>query len=328
VEQPNEKTAITQKIMHALPAWFSPFEDIEKKAVIHRNYPFFTAYDDSAPIGFAALKIHNEYTADIFSLGVLEQYHRQGVGHRLLDTVERFCIDNAYLFLTVKTLDLSVKYEPYERTRAFYQKMGFIPLEVFTALWNEENPCLFLARYLGTNQRMSLSKFLDSQYYSGGMVHELICGEVFLMNPPLVKHGIVTMTLGSLFKEKLGASQRKVADNIGIYTDQEDSFLIPDLVVICDMSKVAEGKCIGGPELVAEVLSDSTKHRDLGIKREVYREIGTGEYWVLDIDRQWILVENFELGVIKKFKIGDKVKSWKFPEFVFAVKAVFQDVTD
>ena len=149
VEQPDEKTAITLKIMHSLPAWFSPPEDIEKKAIIHRDYPFFAAYDDGAPIGFFALKIHNSYTADIFSLGVLKKYHQQGIGRRLIETTERYCTDNGYLFLTVKTLDSSVEYEPYEQTRAFYQKMGFIPLEVFTTFWNEENPCLFMAKYLG-----------------------------------------------------------------------------------------------------------------------------------------------------------------------------------
>jgi len=148
VEQPDEKTIITLKIMHSLPAWFSPPEDIEKKAIIHREYPFIAAYNGDDPIGFIALKIHNKYTADIYNIGVLEQYHRQGVGRRLLAAAESYCIDNGYQVLTVKTLDSSAEYEPYERTRAFYQKMGFIPLEVFTTFWNEENPCLFLAKWL------------------------------------------------------------------------------------------------------------------------------------------------------------------------------------
>ena len=149
VKQPDEKTAITLKIMHALPAWFSPPEDIDKKSLIHRDYPFFAAYDFDEPIGFAALKIHNEYTADIYNLGVLEEYHRQGIGRLLIEAAEQFCVRGGYLYLTVKTLDSSAEYEPYERTRAFYKKMGFIPLEVFTTFWNEENPCLFLAKYLG-----------------------------------------------------------------------------------------------------------------------------------------------------------------------------------
>jgi GNAT superfamily N-acetyltransferase len=149
VEHPDDKTAITQKIMHSLPAWFSPPEDIERKAVIHRKYPFFAAYDNDSPIGFITLKIHNQYTADIFNLGVLEQYHRKGIGKRLLDAAEQYCMDKGYVYLTVKTLDSSADYEPYKRTRAFYLRMGFIPLEVFTTFWNEENPCLFMAKYLG-----------------------------------------------------------------------------------------------------------------------------------------------------------------------------------
>jgi GNAT superfamily N-acetyltransferase len=84
-------------------------------------------------------------------LGVLESHHRQGIGRRLLSIVERYCADNSFLYLTVKTLDSSAIYEPYEKTRAFYQKMGFIPLEVFKMFWNEENPCLFLVKRLGDN---------------------------------------------------------------------------------------------------------------------------------------------------------------------------------
>jgi len=148
VQDPDEKTAVTLKIMHSLPAWFSPPEDIDKKAVTHRDYPFIAAYDGEAPIGFVALKIHNEFTADMYNLGVLEQYHRRGVGRGLVEAAEKYCMDGGYVYLTVKTLDSSAEYEPYERTRAFYRKMGFIPLEVFTTFWNEENPCLFLAKYL------------------------------------------------------------------------------------------------------------------------------------------------------------------------------------
>jgi GNAT superfamily N-acetyltransferase len=148
VEAPDEKTEITLRIMHSLPKWFSPPEDIDRKAVVHKDYPFFAAYDNDQPIGFAALKIQNEFTADLYNFGVLEHYHRQGVGTQLLEAIERYCKDSGYLYLTVKTLDSSAKYEPYERTRAFYHKMGFVPLEVFTAFWNEENPCLFMAKYL------------------------------------------------------------------------------------------------------------------------------------------------------------------------------------
>lgn len=142
-------TSITLAIMNSLPKWFSPPEDILKKSIAHRDMPFYAAFDRNKVIGFVALKVQNEYTVDMYNLGVLEEYHRQGVGHTLLMAVENYCKENNYKFITVKTLDSAAQYEPYERTRAFYLKNGFYPLEVFPLFWNEENPCLFLAKYIG-----------------------------------------------------------------------------------------------------------------------------------------------------------------------------------
>lgn len=143
------KTSITREVMNSLPKWFSPPEDILKKSVAHRDMPFFAAFDGTKVIGFVALKVHNEYTVDLYNLGVLEEYHRQGIGHAILMAVESYCKENRYKFITVKTLDASAQYEPYEKTRAFYFKNGFYPLEVFPLFWDEENPCLFSVKYIG-----------------------------------------------------------------------------------------------------------------------------------------------------------------------------------
>ena len=148
VNDTNEKARITLEIMRALPEWFSPPEDIVRKSNIHREYPFFAAYDGDRAIGFAALKIHNLYTVDIYNLGVLREYHRMGIGHQLVDACTQCCKQKNYKFLTVKTLDESAIYEPYNGTRAFYKKEGFYPLEVFTTFWDEENPCLFMVRVI------------------------------------------------------------------------------------------------------------------------------------------------------------------------------------
>lgn len=149
VENADEKTRVTLEIMNALPEWFSPLEDIRNKSIIHREYPFLVAYDDGRAVGFVALKLHNEYTADIYNLGVLREYHRMGTGHQLVEACVQYCRGNKYRFLTVKTLDESAVYEPYNGTRAFYKREGFYPLEVFTCVWDEENPCLFMVKVIG-----------------------------------------------------------------------------------------------------------------------------------------------------------------------------------
>lgn len=143
------KEKITIDVMGSLPEWFNPSESIPEKALIHREFPFFAAYENGVCIGFAALKIHNKFTADIYNIGVLREYHRRGAGRMLIAECEKYCAENGMKFLTVKTLDESAEYEPYNGTRAFYAREGFIPLEVFTTFWDEDNPCLFLAKYLG-----------------------------------------------------------------------------------------------------------------------------------------------------------------------------------
>lgn len=148
INNAEKKTQITLEIMNALPEWFSPPEDIVKKSVIHREFPFIAAFDDDKAIGFAAIKIHNKYTADVYTFGVKKEYHRMGVGHRLMVSCFDYCKENNFRFLTVKTLDESALYEPYNGTRAFYRKEGFYPLEVFTCIWDEENPCLFLVKVI------------------------------------------------------------------------------------------------------------------------------------------------------------------------------------
>lgn len=40
ITDPELKESITLSVMHQLPLWFSPPEDIDYKAKTHRNYPF------------------------------------------------------------------------------------------------------------------------------------------------------------------------------------------------------------------------------------------------------------------------------------------------
>ncbi|MBC7456865.1 MAG: hypothetical protein H7235_01205, partial [Bdellovibrionaceae bacterium] len=49
----------------------------------------------------------------------------------------------------VKTLSEARAHENYEKTRKFYLKSGFVPIEEFKTLWGEHNPCLMLIKDLG-----------------------------------------------------------------------------------------------------------------------------------------------------------------------------------
>jgi len=144
-----EKTQICNDILHSLPDWFANEEAIADYSVKVRPMPFYAVDVGGQTVGFAAVKIHNSDTAEICVMGIRNENHRQRLGTGLIREAERFCKASGHRFLTVKTLDGSVDFKPYEKTRKFYEQAGFIPLEVFPLYWDADNPCLFLAKYLG-----------------------------------------------------------------------------------------------------------------------------------------------------------------------------------
>ena len=142
----NDKSNICDTILRALPNWFGNELAIIAYAEKVKTMPFYTAHDENSPIGFVAVKVHNSYTAEVCVMGILKDYHRQGIGKRLIKCCEIYCKNNGMDFLTVKTLDESSGSKSYERTRLFYLSIGFKPLEVFPLFWDKDNPCLFLVK--------------------------------------------------------------------------------------------------------------------------------------------------------------------------------------
>jgi len=148
VSGPQEKSAITEKILRALPEWFG----IEKAIVDYgencKSTRFFIAAKTKKAVGFISLKTHNPYTAEIYVMGVIKELHRKGIGRALIEHCEKYCKDTGIKFLTVKTLACVNDNAHYAKTTAFYMSIGFRPLEIFPLFWDAENPCLFMAKYL------------------------------------------------------------------------------------------------------------------------------------------------------------------------------------
>jgi len=145
----DEKSAICNMILRGLPDWFGVESSIVDYVQQVQTMPFFAALDAARPVGFVALKTHNPSTAELCVMGVLEAFHGRGIGKALVNCCDTYCRAHKFEFLTVKTLDAARESEHYEKTRLFYLSAGFRPLEVFPLLWDADNPCLFMAKYLG-----------------------------------------------------------------------------------------------------------------------------------------------------------------------------------
>lgn len=73
-------------------------------------------------------------------MGVLKEYHRNGIGQSLFQRAKAAIREKGYSFIQVKTVQMG-KYEEYDQTNKFYMALGFKEFEVFPTLWEEGNPC-------------------------------------------------------------------------------------------------------------------------------------------------------------------------------------------
>jgi len=146
VSNADEKSNICNIVLRALPNWFGIEESIVDYVQQVHDLPFYAAFDDKKAVGFVAIKPHTPFATEVCVMGIMDEYHRQGIGKRLINCCELYCKENKIEFLTVKTLAESRESKSYEKTRLFYLAVGFKPLEVFPLLWDEANPCLLMVK--------------------------------------------------------------------------------------------------------------------------------------------------------------------------------------
>jgi GNAT superfamily N-acetyltransferase len=135
-------------ILQSLPEWFGLQSGLDHYSSVIDQLPTFLASSPPGVIGFLSLKQHNPFSAEIYVMGILPGMHRLGIGKALVNAAQSWLKLQATEFLQVKTLGPSNPDPNYARTRDFYQALGFRPLEEFSQIWDEHNPCLILVKRL------------------------------------------------------------------------------------------------------------------------------------------------------------------------------------
>lgn len=112
---------------------------------------------------------------------------------------------------------------------------------------------------------------------------ELINGVPISMSPrPAFNHNRVAFRIAHLFEAHLdGRICTVIADGTDLYLTEKNHF-VPDMMVVCDRSKIQWDGVHGSPDLVVEVLSPSTAQNDRLYKKQVYEQCGVKEYWLVD----------------------------------------------
>lgn len=110
----------------------------------------YVALENNEVYGFLALTHKNDHVFEISWMAVKLGQQHQGVGSALIEFVSKELKALGVKLLEVKTLAEDEEYLPYEITRAFYRKMGFIHVETINPYpdWGPGNPCAIFVKIL------------------------------------------------------------------------------------------------------------------------------------------------------------------------------------
>jgi len=168
---------------------------------------------------------------------------------------------------------------------------------------------------------------------------ELIDGVAYCMSPaPGVRHQELS---GELFRQLANYLKGKIckpfsapfdirlSERPGLTDEKIETVVQPDIVVVCDRSKLDDKGCKGAPDLVIEILSPSTGGKDLTVKYDLYERHGVKEYWIIHPAERTLLVyklcETGKYGVADRYAGDDKVPVPLLGELVIDLSDVFAD---
>ena len=136
----------------------------------------------------------------------------------------------------------------------------------------------------------------DNLAYQEERREELIGGKVVMMAPASAEHVYTAGSIYNIFKNYLkGKNCIPFSDGLLVHLTDDNKF-VPDMMVVCDRSKIKSDGVHGAPDLVVEVLSPSTAKDDRTRKKEVYEACGVPEYWLVSPTDKSIEVYLLESG--------------------------------
>ena len=127
---------------------------------------------------------------------------------------------------------------------------------------------------------------------------ELINGVFYDMAAPDTVHQAISVYISNIFfnhiRENHGTC-RVFCAPLDVQLNKDDKTVVqPDILVLCTKEKDRKKLIFGAPDLVIEILSDSTRGRDLVLKLNKYCEAGVREYWAVDPRNRAVTVFTFQ----------------------------------
>ena len=167
-----------------------------------------------------------------------------------------------------------------------------------------------------------------AQMPDDGKRYEVLEGDLAVSPSPHRNHQRLVLNCVEFFRQL-------EHDHLGeVYTAPFDVILDhhnvvePDVLFVCQehLDIVTDANIQGPPDVVVEVLSPSTRDRDLGVKIHLYARFGVREYWTADPDNQSLTLYRLTADGYQPwgpYTRHEAVTSPLFPDHPLSVAALF-----
>lgn len=206
-------------------------------------------------------------------------------------------------------------------------------IAIIKACTSNENPIIEIAekagKYYTHNNKLSFDEFLKLSEASDNK-YEYIDGEVYLLASPSFKHQRISMEISSaMYVWSMGKPCKPITApfDITLLKDDNKNVVQPDIMVICDTNHINDnGTYTGIPSLVVEILSETTRNKDMLKKLDLYLSGGVSEYWIVNPFSKEIYMYYAVDREIRDYKVytdNEIVRSIVFEEFQLPLEQVF-----
>lgn len=181
--------------------------------------------------------------------------------------------------------------------------------------------------------------YADLLSWEGDVRYELYDGYPMAMSSPSLDHQTVSgelfLQIGTYLRGKkcrvfYAPFDVRIFEQDGDLPQDVRTVLQPDLLVVCDPKKLDERGVRGAPDLVVEILSDSTRRVDLLQKFDIYQRAGVREYWIVDPEAHTVTVHTLEDGKYRSpaatYRAGASVPVGVLEGFQVDLRTVFPEL--
>lgn len=159
---------------------------------------------------------------------------------------------------------------------------------------------------------------------------ELIDGQIYYMSSPSRIHQALLaelfMEIKTYIRQNHGQCQIYPAPFAVFLNKDNRNYVEPDISVICDRNKLDDRGCNGAPDWIIEIVSPSSRRIDYFIKLFQYQISGVREYWIIDPEKEKVLVYQFAAEDGEEYTFDDCIPVGIYEDLTIDFKKIYKQI--